>query len=188
MQLDTINSMLGFSNLLSAVMKSVHLGGVEPVKKVLQQTLSLVEEQQEWIAFWSHAIVGRAATEDSFGVLMDFLVREVWLNQWTFEPLLHSVVRANFAKKDVMRLHSSGHVWASAASVMGLQPAYPTDLQSSMPSQADANFNRVLKESRFWILKDLAISTKDSVLALIFWEQFFLLYFEACGKNIALSK
>jgi hypothetical protein len=26
------------------------------------------------------------------------------------------------------------------------------------------------------------------VLALIFWEQFFLLYFEACGKNIALSK
>lgn len=44
---------------------------------------------------------------------------------------------------------------------------------------AEAAFQKALKETRFGLLKEIALSIKDGILALPFWEQLFLLYFDA---------
>lgn len=46
---------------------------------------------------------------------------------------------------------------------------------------------KALKQSRFWTLKEVALSVKDPLIQLLFWEHFFVLFFEATGAYPAMA-
>lgn len=80
-------------------------------------------------------------------------------------------------------------VWVAYCSALVFQPAFPREItHDHLPSmQNDNQLLNVFKESRIWLWKDLAMNTKDAILALLYWEQFFLMYFQAMSKSAATS-
>lgn len=72
------------------------------------------------------------------------------------------------------------------AALLAYQPIFPLEI-SSLSTINEASFQRNLKESRFWLFKEIAGEIKDGIVALTFWEQFFIMYFEVTNSSPSIG-
>jgi hypothetical protein len=117
--------------------------------------------------------------------LLDTLIYGLFCESVSLDVVTHALFTRQIPRREILRIHEK-YVWVAYAAAMTHQPLLPADL-NAITIQNERNFQISLKESRFWLWKELALAVKDGLVALPFWEQFFLIYFEAVGQSPAVG-
>eukprot|EP01117_Protostelium_nocturnum_P012858 TRINITY_DN4761_c0_g1_i1.p1 TRINITY_DN4761_c0_g1~~TRINITY_DN4761_c0_g1_i1.p1 ORF type:complete len:2262 (+),score=813.42 TRINITY_DN4761_c0_g1_i1:696-7481(+) len=143
------------------------------------------ETRKKWTQFWTHLLSFGIPNDSAVVSLLDTLVRGLFCNEEDIKEVTAALTPKKITRKDLERMISDGNVWAAYAGLFTILPVLPSESSSTF---GVSTFNKNLKESRIWVAKELASQVSDGVLALLFWEEFFSLYFEAITTNPNLAQ
>jgi len=140
--------------------------GPAALSKQISDTLAVPStETPLWLSVWIRILAPKYA-EPTFQLPLSHLVHGLFCQQVNFSDI-GSILHRNPVAKDTIHKTATAMPWICYLALWGHQPRIPASLQFAQ-----------IEDSSLWLAHQVALKVQDPILALIFWERFFALYFE----------
>eukprot|EP01122_Echinamoeba_exundans_P011282 TRINITY_DN4432_c0_g2_i1.p1 TRINITY_DN4432_c0_g2~~TRINITY_DN4432_c0_g2_i1.p1 ORF type:complete len:2537 (+),score=455.07 TRINITY_DN4432_c0_g2_i1:648-7613(+) len=140
-----------------------------------------------WITFWSHLLLpkldlkssaaGSQSTSRAYERLINVLVHGLFCNNANFEELSQLAKNPKTpSTHEILSCIDRGFIWTAYLACWAYLPRLSPPRNRSL-----ANPDPAMQASSLWMFRECAMKIQEPRLALLFWERFFLLYFESCA-------
>eukprot|EP01098_Paradermamoeba_levis_P015708 TRINITY_DN8114_c0_g1_i1.p2 TRINITY_DN8114_c0_g1~~TRINITY_DN8114_c0_g1_i1.p2 ORF type:complete len:300 (-),score=69.85 TRINITY_DN8114_c0_g1_i1:818-1615(-) len=138
------------------------------------------------VIIWLLVLMNKIPDDKGFCHLLNKLIEGVFCHGGSSSPLVTHLktvmMQKLFQKKDVMKFISCNYIWLAYAAALGSQSSMGLSVES-----LDQPLEKAIEGSTLEIWSTIAFSLNDNILGLIFWEKFFVLYFELAAKHSDLG-
>lgn len=151
----------------------IHKNFQDVVEKEMINSLSVVQQSFPfWLTLWARTLVPMI-NEPGFHKIANSLVNGLFFQQINFEDLVEYASRNPLPRAEILKLAAT-HPWVSFIAIYGFAPRLPPPHRSGNLGEQ----RQQIENSSLWLWKEVAERVTDNVIALVFWERFFLLVFE----------
>jgi len=113
-------------------------------------------------------------TVSSYDAALNELVHGLFCGVTDFEELSQLVKQKVFSMRDLEKYLNNNLPWVVYLGILAFVPRVPPAIDSNMREP-----DHTIKESALWFWREAAMRIANPRLALVFWERFFLTYFES---------
>jgi hypothetical protein len=136
-----------------------------------------------WVTFWSNLLLPKldlktnSTASRSYERLINVLVHGLFCNNANFEELSQLAKNPKTpSSQDILSCIDRGFVWTAYLACWAYLPRL-----SPPRNRSQVNPDPAMQASSLWMFRECAMKIQEPRFALLFWERFFLLYFESCA-------